>query len=47
MDSVTSKVETDPLGTVVDDSSLYNYGGGGGGFNPMGFYGDPTKASMG
>jgi YD repeat-containing protein len=46
---VTSKVETDPLGTQVSDSSAYNYNGGGNGygFNPNGFYGDPTNANTG
>jgi hypothetical protein len=46
---VTTKVETDPLGTQVDDTSAYNQNGGGNGygFNPMGFYGDPTMPNMG
>lgn len=47
--TVTSKVETDPLGTQVADTSNYNYNGGGNGygFNPNGFYGDPTMPNMG
>lgn len=46
--TVTSKVETDPLGTQVDDTANYNYsGGGGGGFNPNGFYGTPTNPNTG
>ena len=46
---VTSKVETDPLGTQVSDSSAFNQNGGGNGygFNPNGFYGDPTMPNMG
>ncbi len=46
---VTSKVETDPLGTQVSDTSAFNQNGGGNGygFNPNGFYGDPTMPSMG
>jgi YD repeat-containing protein len=46
--TVTSKVETDPLGTQVDDTANYNYSGGGsGGYNPMGFYGTPQMPNMG
>jgi YD repeat-containing protein len=46
--SVTSKVETDPLGTQVSDASEFNQNGGSGyGFNPQGFYGDPTLPNMG
>ena len=46
---VASKVETDPLGTQVSDTSAFNQNGGGNGygFNPNGFYGDPTMPSMG
>ena len=46
---VTSKVETDPLGTQVSDTSAFNQNGGGSGygFNPQGFYGDPTMPDMG
>jgi YD repeat-containing protein len=45
--TITSKVETDPLGTQVDDTANYNYSGGSGAFNPMGFYGDPQQPNMG
>jgi hypothetical protein len=47
--TVTSKVETDPLGTQVSDASEFNQNGGGSGygFNPNGFYGDPTMPDMG
>ena len=46
--TVTSKVETDPLGTQVDDTANYNYSGGGSGsYNPMGFYGTPQMPNMG
>jgi len=47
--SVTSKIETDPLGTQVDDTATYNYNGGNNGysFNPNGFYGDPTNPHTG
>ncbi len=46
---VTSRIETDPLGTQVDDTQTYNYNGGGNGyaFNPNGFYGDPQQPNMG
>ena len=47
--AVVSRIETDPLGTQVDDTFNYNYNGGGNGygFNPNGFYGDPTRPNMG
>ena len=45
--TVTSKVETDPLGTQVDDTANYNFSGSSGTFNPLGFYGDPQQANMG
>jgi YD repeat-containing protein len=46
--AVTSKIETDPLGTQVDDTANYNYSSGGsGGFNPNGFYGTPQMPNMG
>jgi YD repeat-containing protein len=46
---VASKIETDPLGTQVDDTSVFNQNGGGNGyaFNPNGFYGDPAQPDMG
>lgn len=47
--TVTTRIETDPLGTIVDDTQTYNYNGGGNGyaFNPIGSYGTPTMPSMG
>lgn len=47
--TVTSRTETDPLGTVVDDTAAYNSNGGGNGysFSPTGFYGNPTMPNMG
>jgi hypothetical protein len=46
MDSVASKVETDPLGTVVDYSNSY-MSGGGSGPTQIGFYGTPQMPNMG
>jgi len=44
--TVASKVETDPLGTVVDYSNSY-MSGGGSGPTQIGFYGTPQMPNMG
>src|SRR5205085_8414143 len=45
--SVTSKVETDPLGTQVDDTANYNFSGNTNyNSSPNGFYGDPQQPQM-
>ena len=46
--AVTSKVETDPLGTKTDDSATYNYNGAtSNNVNPIGFYGNGADPRSG
>lgn len=46
--TVTSQIETDPLGTAVDTTATFNYNGSQGyNSNPLGFYGDPVSPNLG